>query len=265
MTTTPRNYIHRLQGAVLALLALISLIACGGPDQPQVAYQPDAYGQQVALQPGQTYQQATPTGLQTVTVAQPQNSWICWLADDYHEAALLAASGACPQAWVPILMASMTQGLLWHQMYSPYYDSYGYYGRYVPSAYRNTYVSHVTVFETRYKTEIIKQESSSSAKWKGSDGKPYNGQAVSKYVSSGQASFGSGSVRSAGFASSATRAAAASSNTSSSKPGGTSSSGSSKGFGGGGGRSAPGTSFGGLSSGSSSRSGGSFGGGSGRR
>lgn len=189
------------------VIAAIFAVSLAAACDDSVTYQPAAYGQQVALQPGQTYQTATDLGFQTITVSQPQNSWICWLADDYHEAALLMASGACPNTWVPILMASLSQGLLWHQMYAPYYDSYGYYGRYVPSAYRSTYVQHVTVFETRYKTEIVKQSQSSTAKYKGSDGKPASGQAVSQRMASGQAQFGSGQVRSSGFASKTTQQA----------------------------------------------------------
>src|SRR5262249_37962192 len=106
--------------AAAAVMFALVASACGGPD---LSYQPDAYGQQVQLQPGQTYQQATATGFNTVVVQQPQNSWICWIASDSHEAALLIASGACPNSWVPILMASMNQGLLWHQTYAAYYDS----------------------------------------------------------------------------------------------------------------------------------------------
>lgn len=233
---------------VVAAIFAASLAAACGDDS--VTYQPAAYGQQVALQPGQTYQTATDLGFQTITVAQSQNSWICWLADDYHEAALLMASGACPNTWVPILMASLSQGLLWHQMYAPYYDSYGYYGRYVPSAYRSTYVQHVTVFETRYKTEIVKQSQSSTAKYKGSDGKPATGQAVSQRMVSGQAQFGSGQVRSSGFASKATtQAATTAANAARTNSGSsTTKSGSSSSYGGGATRSGGGsTSFGGGS------------------
>ncbi len=190
--------LKRTLAALVAFMALAVVGACGWGDQ-QVSYQPAAYGQQVQLQPGQTYQQATPGGFQNVAVQQQQDSWVCWIASDYHEAALLAASGACPNAWVPILMASLSQGLYWHEMYAPYFDSYGYYGRYVPAPYRQTYISNVTVFETHYHTQIVQAETSSAAKWKGSDGKPYTGQTVSKYVQSGKASFGSGNIRSQGY------------------------------------------------------------------
>jgi len=184
------------------IAALLFAVACG---DDSLAYQPAAYGQQVQFQPGQTYQAATAGGFQTVTVQQPQDSWICWIASDYHEAALLAASGACPNSWVPILMASLNQGLLWHEMYAPYYDGAGYYGRYVPLAYRSTYVSNVTVFETHYHTQITAAESSSSARWKGSDGKTYSGTTVGQSIKSGKASFSSGSARSSSFASGSAR------------------------------------------------------------
>jgi hypothetical protein len=185
--------IYRNIGLALVALVMAVTLACGD-DAQSVAYSPAAYGEQVQLQPGQQYATA---GGQVVTVTSAQNSWVCYFVDSPLEVVALQQAGLCPNAWLPMLMSSFSSGLLWHERYSMYYDGGGYYNRYVPSSYRSTYVQHVTVFENHYHTQIIAQQSSAAVKWKGSDGKVQTGATVSKYVSTGKASFGTGNVRAA--------------------------------------------------------------------
>jgi hypothetical protein len=190
--------------AVLAALVWGIAGSCG--DAPDVSYVPAAYGEQVQLQPGQQYVGANG---QTVVVTQPQNSWVCYFTDSYLEIALLHQAGLCPDAWTPMLMASISQGLMWHYRYAAFYDSPAYYNRYVPVSYRNTYVTHVHTFEIQHKGDIDKVES--TAKWKGTDGKIHSGQEVKGYIKSGKASFGSGTVRSSAFSSGSVRSGSGSS------------------------------------------------------
>lgn len=176
--------------------------SCGGPTvvAAPVSFTPAAYGEQVQLAAGQVYYDATGVAH---TLVQPQNSFVCYLVDTPFEVALLQQAGLCPNAWLPILMASITQGLRWHQQYAAFYDSPAYSDVYVPRPYRTVYVQHVHTFETTYRTQIDQAES--TAKWKGTDGKPHSGQEVKGYIKNNQASFGSGSVRSTAFSSGSVR------------------------------------------------------------
>lgn len=187
----------RVVGLLFAAVFGVSLVAACGET---VSYTPAAYGEQVQLMPGQQYVGANG---QTVVVAQAQNSWVCYFTDSYLEIALLHQAGLCPDAWTPMLMASISQGLAWHYRYAAFYDSPAYYNRYVPASYRTTYVTHVHTFEVQHRSDIDKAET--TAKWRGTDGKTHSGQEVKGYIKSGQASFGSGSVRSSAFSSGSVR------------------------------------------------------------
>lgn len=104
----------------------------------------------------------------------------CYYIDNPAEALALEAAGLCPSGWAPTLMP-----LAWHEEYAAYYDSPAYYGTYVPVRYRTVYVSHVTVFQTRYRTQI--SSASSRAVYRSSSGGTVSGSKLGSKVS-----FGSG-------------------------------------------------------------------------
>lgn len=66
---------------------------------------------------------------------------------------------------------------LWHLMFEPWYASPAYYGTYVPTRYRSTYITrHVTTFETTYRTTIDAE--SKKATYKTASGKTVTGNKV---------------------------------------------------------------------------------------
>src|SRR5205807_4121319 len=133
--------------------------ACDG-DQA-VSYAPDAYGENVH----------------------------CYYVYDPAEVIALQQADLCPQSWTPLMMP-----LYWHSMYYTYYDSPSYYDHYIPVARRTYYrTTVVRQFETVHRTEITRY--SSRGKWKGTDGKEYNGKTLTTQVKSGKSGFSSGSAR----------------------------------------------------------------------
>lgn len=121
----------------------------------------------------------------TYTPAAYGVSGHCYYIDNPAEAIALRAAGLCPSGWAPTLMP-----LAWHEEYAAYYDSPAYYGTYVPVRYRTVYVSHVTVFQTRYRTQI--SSASSRAVYRSSSGGTVSGSKLGSKVS-----FGSGRSSSA--------------------------------------------------------------------
>ncbi len=162
---------------ILAAAAALTVSALGaGCSRQPVAYGPAAYGE---------------TGQ-------------CYYVDDPAEAIALQAADLCPSGWVPAPMP-----LYWHARYAMYYDSPGYYNRYVPAQSRTVYVTHVHTFESKHSADIARQRP--SATYKGSDGKSYTGSKVSPGSFGGGARSGgggggsrssSGTVRSSGVGSS---------------------------------------------------------------
>jgi hypothetical protein len=181
----------------------------------------------------------------------------CYYVNDPLEVVAMQNAGLCPRTWHPVIMP-----LWWHSMYAPYYDSYGYYGRF-PSSYQRSYVTVVHKWESQHKSDM--NRFGGQAKWKGSNGKTFSGSVVQKELKSGKASFGGGNMRSKGFGNTLVKKNSVNSNSGNSNSGNSwnkSRSGSDRGFGNGN-RSRSNNSFG---SGSRSRSGGgSFSGGGGRR
>jgi|SRR5947209_5164854 len=144
---------------LLCVVCCMLFVACDG-DQA-VSYAPDAYGE----------------------------NGHCYYAYDPAEVIALQQAGLCPQSWTPLTMP-----LYWHSMYYMYYDSPSYYDHYIPVARRTYYrTTVVRQFETVHRTEITRY--SSRGKWKGTDGKEYNGKTLTTQVKSGKSGFSSGSAR----------------------------------------------------------------------
>lgn len=140
----------------LALLAGGALIAGGAAtacsSQP-VAYEPAAYGA----------------------------NGTCYYIQSPAEAYALQQAGLCPRGW-GIGMAP----LYWQEMYWPYYSSPAYYGVYVPSPLRTTYVSVERTFYNQHTSAV--RTASSTASYRSSTGKTVTG----KTVIASKAQFGSG-------------------------------------------------------------------------
>lgn len=176
---------HPRTATLTALAAAAVIAAAGCAHHPPVAYTPVVYGE---------------TGY-------------CYYVDTPAEAIALTAAGLCPSAWVPAPMP-----VYWHARYASYYDSPTYYGAYVPSTYRSTYVTHVTVFEKQHGSDIAAGKA--SARYKGSDGKSYTGAQIKGTNGGGSRTSGGGGSRSSGSSGTVRSATGGGSRSSSSSGGG---------------------------------------------
>lgn len=164
-STMKRRFLAFFLFAMLTIFNSVLLAACNyiQPSTTMVSYAPEVYG---------------------------QNGY-CYYVNDVAEAIALQQAGLCPNNWQPMIMP-----VVWHSMYAEYYDSPSYYGYYVPSSRRVYYQKTVVVqFEKTHQADITKY--SNSGKWKGSDGKEYNGKTVTTQVKQKKAEFTSGSAKQA--------------------------------------------------------------------
>lgn len=123
-----------------ALLLGFTLTGCGANDPP-VTYAPAAYGEVVG------------------------GTGRCYFIQDPAEVAALQQAGLCPVTWMAYQAPSA-----WEATYWDWYSSPSYYGYYVPAARRTTYTSVTVVsFRSAHASDISRL--SSTATYKGSNGK----------------------------------------------------------------------------------------------
>jgi hypothetical protein len=96
----------------------------------------------------------------------------CYYVYDAGEVVELQKAGLCHATWVAYPMP-----VYWHAMYYSYYSSPVYYNHYITARQRTYYKTVViTKFDREHRTEI--RQYGSRGRWKGSDGKAYDGGKV---------------------------------------------------------------------------------------
>ena len=160
------NVIRKILAAAAgAVLVAGSLVACDSGSQQDVTYQPSAYGPQISGQASCAY------------VVDPQECADSGVPSQYW----YQMPGDQPAGYVDsqaAFAAHMVFWLWWWRLaYDPWYSSYSYYGYYVPSRYRSTYVrTHVTYVENHYHTSITSY--SKRTTYRSSTGKTVSGSRV---------------------------------------------------------------------------------------
>lgn len=96
-----------------------------------------------------------------------------------EEAQNLINAGLCPQNWVPYPMP-----LAWYHTYYWYYSSPAFYGLYVPSAYRSTYISQTTTYYNSNQRNV--SDASRNAQYKDDKGNTVRGSDVENNVKAGK-------------------------------------------------------------------------------